>query len=115
MPRLLLAAAAVGVVALLPGCVTLFSKTEVIRDGEARRPVKFECQEAADKFVAAAKSRNRDVAGAYVGVPFVTLYHRDTKIGETAAWNDAVARCDTDQDGTITLIEAVTFEKFPKD
>ncbi|QEL20984.1 hypothetical protein [Limnoglobus roseus] len=115
MPRLPVAVAIFGSLTLLPGCITLFSKTEVVRDGEARRPVKFECQEAADKFVAAAKSRDHEIGSTYVGVPFVTLYNKDTKLSEVAAWNDAVSRCDTDQDGLITLVEAAVFEKFPKD
>lgn len=100
---------------LLPGCITLFSKTEVVRSGEPRRPVKFECQEAADKFYTAMKATNREVGGAYVGVPFVTLYNKDTKLSEVAVWNDAVARCDTDQDGVVTLVEATVFEKWPKE
>lgn len=115
MPRLAALAVFVGALALLPGCITLFSKTEVVRSGESRRPVKFESQEAADKFHTGLKSLDRGAGGAYVGVPFVTLYNKDSKLSEAAIWNDAVSRCDTDQDGVITLVEATVFEKWPKE
>ena len=110
MPAIRLAAA--GVVALLvcaSGCITLFSKTEYIRDGEARRAVAFETPKAAETFHNAAKKHSARVGGDYVGVPFVTLYSRDRMLAENARFNDAVVRCDTNHDGIITETEAVVF------
>jgi hypothetical protein len=95
------------------GCITLFSKTEVVRAGELRRPVRFENQEIAEKFQTAYKNRNRHVGGSYVGVPFVTLYNKSQELAEVAAWNDAIVTCDTDQDGVITQIEANIFSNWP--
>lgn len=115
MPRLAILCAAVAALTLLPGCITLFSKTEVVRGGETRRPVKFESEAAANEFLTAFKGQTRDAGGAYLGVPFVTLYSKDTKLSEVAAWNDAVGRCDTDQDGLITQVEATVFTKWPTD
>ncbi len=97
--------------AALPGCITLYSKTEAVRGGEARRPVRFECPQAAEEFYAALKKEDGRVGNTYVGVPFVTLYSKQQHLSESAAWNDAVGRCDTDQDGLITLAEASIFKK----
>lgn len=104
--------AATGAVALLlfaPGCITLFSKTEVVRDGEPRRAVSFESPKAAESFATAMKKQNGNVGGAYVGLPFVTLYSRERVLAETARFNDAVVRCDTNQDGVVTEAEAIVF------
>jgi hypothetical protein len=110
--RLLTAAGAAALLVFAPGCITLFSKTEVVRDGESPRPVKFESPEAAEVFHRAMKAKHDPCkGGAYVGVPFVTLYSRDRVLSQSARFNDAVARCDTDQDGVITLVEAQIYEK----
>lgn len=110
--RLMAAAGASAVLVFVPGCITLFSKTEVVRDGEPPRPVRYESAEAAEVFHRAMKAKHDSCkGGAYVGVPFVTLYSRDRVLSATARFNDAVARCDTDQDGVITLVEAQIFEK----
>ena len=109
--RLPAAVAAAGVIALLPGCLTLFSKTDVVRAEEGRRPVKFESAVAAETFHKALKDYDGNLGGTCFGVPFVTLYHRQKTLSESARFNDAVARCDTDQDGTITQHEADIFAK----
>ena len=114
MIRARLAVAAVGLLALAPGCLTLFSKTEVIRGEEPRRPIRFESAEAADTFNSAMKWKSKSMGGTHMGVPFVTLYSKDRQLSESAHFNDCVLRCDTDQDGTITLAEAKMFEKMDK-
>ena len=107
--RLAAAAFAVASLALLPGCLTLFSKTEVVRGEEPRRPIRFENQQAAEEFNRAAKWKSKSMGGAHVGVPFITLYSRDRQLSESAHFNDCVTRCDTDQDGLITAVEAQIF------
>ncbi|MBX9583921.1 MAG: hypothetical protein K2X87_26785 [Gemmataceae bacterium] len=111
--RLPAAVAAAGVCVLLPGCLTLFSKTEVVRADETRRPVRFESPAAADTFHKALKDKDNggSLGGTCFGVPFVTLYARHKKLAENARFNDAVGRCDTDQDGLITQHEADIFAK----
>ena len=96
----------------MPGCLTLFSKTEVVRSEEPRRRVKFENPQAAETFHTAVKQMNGGMGGAHLGVPFVTLYARHRQLSESAKFNDAVARCDTDQDGTITVAEAAIFAQL---
>ncbi|MBX9625249.1 MAG: hypothetical protein K2X82_15690 [Gemmataceae bacterium] len=107
------AVATAGACVLLPGCLTLFSKTEVVRAEETRRPVRFENAQAAETFNKALKDKDNDgnLGGACFGVPFVTLYARQKKLGDNARFNDAVGRCDTDQDGLITGHEADIFAK----
>lgn len=109
--RLPAAALAAGVLTLLPGCLTLFSKTEVVRSEETRRAVKFECAQAAETFHKAMKEQDGSLGGACVGGPFVILYARHKKLSDNARFNDAVGRCDTDQDGLITQHEADIFAK----
>jgi hypothetical protein len=110
--RLLAAALAICAFSLLPGCLTLFSKTEVIRGDEQPHPIRFENEQAAEIFNKARKERSDYVGGASFGVPFVTFYERDRKLSENAHFNDCIARCDTDQDGMITLAEAKIFAKM---
>src|SRR4051812_48197938 len=93
--RLLTAGFAAALLAAAPGCITLFSKTEVVRESEARRAVAFESQDAAETFHRTMKKRSKEIGGAYVGVPFVTLYNRDRVLSDAARFNDAIARCDT--------------------
>jgi hypothetical protein len=102
---------AVALLALVPGCLTLFSKTEVVRGDEQRRPIRFENPQAAEEFNRAVKWKSKSMGGAHLGVPFVTLYSKDRQLSESAHFNDCVLRCDTDQDGTITLVEAKIFEQ----
>ena len=109
--RLLAAVLAIGALSLLPGCLTLFSKTEVIRGDEQPRPVRFENEQAAEIFNKVRKERSDYVGGASFGVPFITVYEKDRRLSEIAHFNDCVARCDTDQDGVITLVEAKIFAK----
>jgi hypothetical protein len=48
--RILTVVMAVGSLSLLSGCLTLYSKVEVIREDEPRRPITFENPQAADVF-----------------------------------------------------------------
>jgi hypothetical protein len=110
--RFLAAALAVVALALLPGCLTLFSKTEVVRGEEPRRPVGFENPQAAETFTHALKDKTSSLGGTHFGIPFVTFYAKDRQLSDSAHFNDCVARCDTNQDGVITHAEAKIFEKM---
>lgn len=112
--RVVLAALAVCSFSLLPGCLTLFSKTEVVRGEEQRKPIRFENQQAAEEFNRALKGKSKELGGTYMGVPFVTFYSKDRQLSESAHFNDCIMRCDSDQDGTITLVEAKIFEHVDK-
>jgi hypothetical protein len=99
------------VIALLPGCLTLYSKTEIVRDHEARRPIQFESQQVADEFQQAVKRHDGHVGGTCLGVPFVTIFSRNQQLSDNALWNECVAKCDTNQDGLITAAEVNVFAK----
>ena len=109
MARPLIAIVAVAAFATAPGCLTLYSKTEVVRSNVSRRPISFAGPEAATEFYAALDKCEDTIGETYLGVPFVTLYAKRQQLSEAAAWNDAVGRCDTNQDGIITLDEAKIF------
>jgi hypothetical protein len=110
--RIVLTALAVASLALLPGCLTLFSKTEVVRGEESRKPIRFENPQAADAFNEAMKDKSAHLGGTHAGIPFITFYSKDRQLSESAHFNDCVARCDTDQDGMITATEAAIFAKM---
>ncbi|HUR55497.1 MAG TPA: hypothetical protein VMZ71_15285 [Gemmataceae bacterium] len=46
----------------LAGCITLFSKTEVVRESEAQQPVSFDSPEVRDVFETALKERQAVVS-----------------------------------------------------
>jgi hypothetical protein len=96
-------------VPFLSGCITLFSKTEVVRDSETKQPVSFDSPEARDVFESALKERQGVVSATYVGGPFVTLYSRAKVLSEAAKFNDCMRACDQNRDGVITETEARTF------
>ena len=110
--RLFAAVLAVAALPFASGCITLFSKTEVVRSEETPVRPQFENTQAEDAFRTAVRHKSRSVGGTHVGVPFVTLYERDRQLAPTAHFNACVVRCDTNQDGFITVAEAKGFEKM---
>ncbi len=98
-------------VALLPGCLTLYSKTEIVRGHEPRRPIQFESPQAANDFQKAVKKEDGHVGGSYLGVPFLTLFARSQQLSDNALWNECVTKCDTNQDAMITCAEVAVFAK----
>lgn len=101
----------VTIFAALPGCLTLYSKTEYVRCDEQRRPVQFETPQAADEFAQAVKNCDGHVGGTYFGVPFITLFAKNQELSKNAIWNECVSKCDTNQDGLITCAEVTVFSK----
>lgn len=94
--------------------LTLYSKTEVLRGDESRRAVTFETPQAGECFQAAYKKQPADVGGTHVGIPFLTLYSRYQRLSEAAQWNEAVARCDADQNGVISTAETEVWSSVVK-
>ena len=112
LTRLLAVAGAVGLLAAAPGLM-LLSKTVVVRQDEQAREVRFESPEAADVFHRALRRRlDSEAGGADVRLPFLNLFSPNRVLSEAARFNDAVETCDADQDGVITLAEALAFEKL---
>ncbi len=110
--RVPIAILAVSSISLLPGCLTLYSKTEVVRGEETRRPITFENQQAAETFNNALRNKSARLDGTDVSIPFVTLYSKERQLSDSALFNECVIRCDTNQDGIITLVEAQIFAKL---
>jgi hypothetical protein len=90
----------------LSGCLTVFSKTEVIRSEEQRPAVQFESSKAASVFYEELDRRSHTVGGSYFGIPFITLYAKETVVSDNAFFADQVRECDTNHDGLITELEA---------
>jgi hypothetical protein len=91
------------------GCVTLYSKTEVIRAEEPQMPVRFETAKASRLFHEELARRSNHADGTTVGIPFVTFYTKERVLAESAFFNEQVRKCDTDQDGVITEREAMVY------
>lgn len=103
--------ATVVLVALLAaGCI--HTHETVVRD-EARAPVEFENDAAGRVFYEALsrmpESGNRTESHSEVSLPVVFHHERKTVRGPNTAFNEAVRRCDTNQDGRITEVEARLF------
>jgi hypothetical protein len=112
MPDMPLCRLAMALASVLPlaGCVTFYSKTEVV-GGNDRTAVSFENGDVAQQFQAAIKKMDKHAGGTWFGAPFVTIYERDQQLSDAAVWNEAVRRCDTNVDGLITADEVTAFAK----
>lgn len=97
--------------AACPGCLTLFSKVEVIRGDEQRIPVRFETTKAARLFYDKCAGCDKKVGGTCFGVPFITFFSNQTTVSDNAVFNDQLRICDTDQDGFVTEHEALIYTK----
>ena len=91
----------------LTGCIS--HETTVYRDTE-RRKVEFESETAGRIFYEALSkvpaARGRRESKTEVSIPVVFDHKTRTVAGPNTAFNDAVERCDTNQDGKITEREA---------
>lgn len=95
----------------LTGCITFYSKTDIERGDEQRRPVRFENERAGTLFTEELERRSDVVGEVAIGMPFVTFYERTRRLSDAAFFNEQVRICDTDQDGIITEIEANVYSR----
>jgi hypothetical protein len=103
--------AGIGAIALA-GCVT---HTEtVVRDVD-RTTIEFENDAAARIFYEALSKmpdpRNRSESTTEVSIPVIFEHKRHVVTGPNAAFNEAVAKCDSNKDGRITELEAKIFSE----
>jgi len=95
---------------ILCGCIT--HKSTVVRDVE-RTPVEFENDSAARIFYEALskmpESRHRTESTTEIEIPVIFDNERHVVSGPNAAFNVAVADCDSNKDGKITELEARIF------
>jgi hypothetical protein len=94
----------------LTGCIT--HKSTVVRD-VARTPVTFENDTAARIFYEALSkmpaSGHQSESTTKIDIPVVFENERHVVSGPNAAFNAAVAECDSNHDGKITELEAKIF------
>jgi hypothetical protein len=99
-----------GVVTVITsGCI---SHDETVYEEVPRSRVEFENDKAAHIFyetLTKAPPRRHSESKTEVAIPFVFDHKRRVVPGQNVAFNDAVALCDTNQDGRITESEAGIF------
>ena len=99
----------------LAGCIT--HEETVYRDTERAR-VEFETDAAARVFYEAMTEhpvrRSPSESNTEVKLPLVFEHKRRVVDGQNVAFNEAVALCDTNQDGRITEAEARIFAEQRK-
>lgn len=99
---------------LAGGCI---SHRETVYRDEPRVKVEFENDTAGRIFYEALSKSSgrlkRSESETEVSLPIVFEHKQRTVSGENAAFNDAVRRCDTNQDGKITEQEARIFADQP--
>ena len=95
---------------ILCGCIT--HKSTVVRDVE-RTPVEFENDAAARIFYEALSkmpaARHQTESTTEIEIPVIFDNERHVVSGPNAAFNVAVADCDSNKDGKITELEARIF------
>jgi hypothetical protein len=100
----------VGVVGIIAsGCI---SHDETVYEDVPRSRVEFENDKAARVFyetLTKAPPRRHSESKTEVAIPFVFDHKRRVVPGQNVAFNDAIALCDTNQDGKITESEAGIF------
>ena len=105
----------VGLVCVLgTGCFTIPSENKYDRTTEPRRPVTFENQEAATMFAAGRQLDHTPVDGTTN--PFLAILCNRLYVipSDAGFYNDAVQRCDTNQDGITTRDEAWYYHRLFK-
>lgn len=101
---------AAGLLAATSGCI---SHHETVTKDVGRLPVSFESDTAARHFYEGLEKYRGKKSGTEsrteFHIPIVFEHEVKTVNGPNAAFNDAVRRCDTNQDGKITEQEARIF------
>lgn len=91
------------------GCI---SHDETVYEDVPRSRIEFENDRAARVFyesLTKAPPRRHSESKTEVAIPFIFDHKRRVIPGQNVAFNDAVALCDTNQDGKITESEAQIF------
>ena len=95
---------------LATGCI--HTEETVYRD-VARVPVEFENEAAGRTFYEALsrlpRTNNRQESKTEISIPVVFGHSQRIVRGENAAFNEAIAQCDTNKDGRVTETEARIF------
>jgi hypothetical protein len=96
-----------------PGCLVTHHATNVVREKEPRREVRFESDQVRQAFearIADLKDRGeKPHKERVVAVPFLLWWSREEVLAENAWYNDQVAVCDVNRDTLITFQEALAY------
>jgi hypothetical protein len=89
------------------GCIT---HTETVYRDVERTRVEFESDAAARLFYETLTKRsgsmNRSESSTHLSLPIIFSHERKVQPGKNVEFNQAVAICDSNQDGRITELEA---------
>lgn len=100
---------------MLAGCI---HTEETVYKDVARVPVEFENETAGRIFYETLSrlphNKNRQESKTEVSIPVVFGHSQRVVRGENAAFNESVARCDTNKDARITETEARIFSEQVK-
>lgn len=101
-------------VGLGAGCI---SSHQTVYDDAPAMPVSFETEGAARVFYEALSqraARSPEESRTHVSIPVVLDVSKTRKRSYNVLFNEAVRRCDTNQDGRITELEARVFAAQPE-
>ncbi len=97
-------------IALVAGCI--HTNETVVRD-ESRLPIEFENDTAARVFYETLSKTSefgeKTEKHTEVALPVIFSHEQKTVRGQNSGFNEAVRRCDTNQDGRVTEAEARIF------
>ena len=96
------------ILCLVCGC-QVNNRTQEIRSDEAMLEVSFENERAEDLFIKAANSTYGEEKNVKrIGVPGLSVYSRNERVGWNANCNDHIRQMDTDGNLVITEQEAAS-------
>lgn len=111
-PRLAIVCCA-AILTLNSGCLITRYKTNVVRQNEKPRAVKFESSQAKNIFDGKEIEAKTRLTGPsnprIVAVPFLLLWSSTDVVSDNGIYNDQLAICDSNGDGFITTDEATTY------
>jgi hypothetical protein len=100
------------------GCLFARHSTNVVREKETPRAVRFESDQARGLFeaqVAELKSHKEATNGKVFFVPFIVWYSRMDVLSDNAIYNDQALACDLNGDGLISVQEAFAYSEKMKE
>ena len=95
-----------------PGCLLVSHSTQVVRENEKLRPVRFESEQAKIAFEASVHQMQAIKESSdpqLLAIPFLFWVSSTRELSDNAIYNDQAALCDLNGDGLITLQEAINY------
>jgi hypothetical protein len=102
----------VGLACFLNGCLFVHSNTHILREHEKIRVVQFETDQARYAYESGVNelvAHQKPISGGATCIPFICLISNETKLSDSAIYNDQEPVCDTNGDGVISQEEALAY------